>query len=186
MYVIAFSWSSRTGKSTAIQTLNKIFQQQKKTVKIFPETAQIYIDANPGPITNRYAFEQFIVEEEIKRIAEIQEIKEKNTYDIVLIDRTFLDMFVYIYRCIIHGSITNADLLSHTPEIEVSKTLYDIVVFFDTMIIPDENFSDYNNVDIDWMFKHSLHCIYNEKLVYYTNNIELEKDIDIFIKKYIT
>jgi len=141
MHIIAFSGSSRTGKSTAIQTMKELFEKQGKRVKIFGETAQIYIDNHPGPIEDRYAFEHFIMDEEIKRLYEMQEIKTTQQYDIALADRTFLDAFVYIYRAIIHGHIKNPDLLAHAKELAFSKELYDVVVFFDTMIRPDENFA---------------------------------------------
>ena len=185
MQIIVFSWVSRTGKSTAITTLSEKFQQQGKTVKIYPETAQIYIDNNPGPITDRYSFQRHIVDEEIKRLQEIQTLKSSNTYDIVLIDRTFADMFVYIYRGIIHDYIQNPDLLSCTQELSKSKELYDEIIFFDTMIIEDKNFADYNNDDINTIFKHTLNSIYQDKIKYYPNNTYFEKNIDIFIKKYM-
>gem|GEM_PF-2767044 len=154
-------------------------------MKVFGETAQIYIDNHPGPIENRYAFEYFIMEEEIKRIYEMQEMKKTQQYDIMLVDRTFLDAFVYIYRAIVHGHITNPDLLSHTKEIKLSKELYDVVVFFDTMIKPDKNFADYNEEDINAIFKHTMQSIYSKKLVHYANNSEFKKDIDRFLSKYI-
>ena len=188
MKIIAFSWSSRTGKSTAIATMKEIFEKQGKKVKVFGETAQIYIDAHDWKIEDRYDFERFIVEKEIKRIYEIKEIKDIKTnqqYEIVLVDRAFLDVLVYIYRSIIHGYITNTDILFHTPEIALSKELYDVVVFFDTMLIPDENFADYNNTDINAIFRHTMHSVYGNKLLHYPNNKEFEKDIDMFLKRYI-
>jgi hypothetical protein len=165
--------------------MKELFEQQGKKVKVFGETAQIYIDNHPGPIEDRYAFEHFIMEEEIKRLYEMQEIKATQQYDIALADRTFLDAFIYIYRAIIHGYITNPDLLAHTKEIELSKELYDVVIFFDTMIKPDNNFADYNEMDINAIFKHTMQSIYSEKLVYYPNNSEFKKDIDVFLDKYI-
>lgn len=185
MKIIAISWSSRTGKTTAIAMLKEIFEQQGKNVKVFWETAQPYIDNNSWPITDRYAFERFIMEEEIKRLSEIQTIKEKNEYDILLTDRTFLDAFIYIYRAILHGTIKNPDILGHTEEIALSKELYDVVIFFDTMITPDKNFSDYNKEDINALFKHSMQSVYGEKLIHYPNNKEFKKDIDMFLKKYM-
>ena len=149
MHIIVFSGVSRTGKSTAITTLAEKFQQQGKTVKIYHETAQIFIDAHPGPIVDRYAFQRFIIDEEKRRIKELQKLKENNSYDIVLIDRTFVDAFVYIYRAIIHGHINNPDLFEYPTEIAVSKKLYDTVIFFDTMIIQDKNFADYNDENLD-------------------------------------
>lgn len=165
--------------------MKQLFENQGKTVKVFGETAQIYIDKHPGPIDDRYAFEKFIMEEEIKRLQEMQEINKTKQYDIVLTDRTFLDAFVYIYRAIIHGHITNPDLLTHTKELALSKDMYDVVVFFDTMITPDENFTDYNETDINALFKHTMQSVYGEKIVHYPNNKEFEKDIDIFVKKYL-
>jgi len=102
-----------------------------------------------------------------------------------LIDRAFLDVLVYIYRSIINRYINNADILSHTTEIEISKELYDIVVFFDTMLIPDKNFADYNNKDINAIFRHSMQSVYGDKLLQYPNNKEFEKDIDVFLQKHI-
>ena len=165
--------------------MKELFEQQEKTVKVFNETAQMYIDNHPGPIEDRYAFEYFIMEEEIKRIYEIQEIKKTQQYDIVLVDRTFLDAFVYIYRAIIHGHITNSDLLTHIKEIELSKELYDEIVFFDTMIKPDQNFADYNEIDINAIFKHTMQSIYEKKIIYYPNNSEFKKEIKRFLTKYI-
>jgi len=185
MKIIAFSWSSRTGKSTAITTMKELFEKQGKKVKVFWETAQMYIDAHDWKIEDRYDFERFIVEKEIERIYEIKNIKEKQQYDIVLIDRAFLDVLVYIYRSIINRYINNADILSHTTEIEISKELYDIVVFFDTMLIPDKNFADYNNKDINAIFRHSMQSVYGDKLLQYPNNKEFEKDIDVFLQKHI-
>jgi hypothetical protein len=185
MHIIAFSWSSRTGKSTAIATMKALFEQQGKKVKVFGETAQIYIDRHPGPIEDRYAFEHFIMEEEIKRLYEMKEIKATQEYDIALADRTFLDAFVYIYRAIIHGHITNPDLLSHTKEIELSKDIYDVIVFFDTMIKPDKNFVDYNEMNINAIFKHTMESIYGEKIAYYPNNTEFQKDREKFLTEYI-
>lgn len=185
MHIIAFSWSSRTGKTTAIATMKELFEQQGKTVKVFGETAQIYIDNHPGPIEDRYAFEHFIMDEEMKRLYEMQEIKTTQQYDIILADRTFLDAFVYIYRAIVHGHITNPDILWHTKELELSKELYDIVVFFDTMITPDKNFADYNETDINAIFKHTMQSIYGEKVVHYTNNKQFQNDIENFLDTYL-
>ena len=186
MHVIAFSWASRTGKSTAMNDLAQRFENEGKRVKVYPETGQIYIDEHPGPITDRYAFQDFIMKEEIKRIHEIKKYKEENAFDIILADRTFLDAFVYIYWAVIHGHITNADLMSNVEkEIKLSQELYDVVVFFDTMIIEDKNFADYNTPDLIWMFRHTMQSVYQEKHTHYPNNIEFEKDIDIFLEKYI-
>lgn len=165
--------------------MKQLFENQGKTVKVFGETAQIYIDKHEGKIEDRYDFEKYIMQEEKKRLAEIQEIKTNKTYDIVLTDRTFLDAFVYTYRGILHGTIKNPDILAHTEEIESSKHLYDVVVFFDTMITPDKNFADYNEQHINEIFRHSMQSIYQDNFVYYPNNKEFEKDIDIFVKKYL-
>ena len=59
-----------------------------------------------------------------------------------------------------------------------------MIVFFDTMIVPDENFADYNNTDINAIFKHTMKSVYGEKLVHYPNNMEFEKDIEMFLEKY--
>ncbi len=166
--------------------MKEIFEQQGKRVKVLWETAQIYIDTHNGKIEDRYDFEKFIMQEESKRLQEIQEIKINNQYDIVLTDRTFLDAFIYTYRAIIHGTITNPDILAHTEEIALSKELYDNVIFFDTMITPDKNFADYNEEHINDIFKHSMQSVYSEKLVYYPNNKEFEKDIHGFVEHYIS
>ena len=165
--------------------MKALFEQQGKKVKVFDETAQIYINNHPGPIEDRYIFEKFIMEEETKRLYEMQEIKKTQQYDIVLADRTFMDAFVYIYRAIIHGHITNPDILAHTKEIELSKEVYDVVVCFDTMIHLDKNFADYNETDINAIFRHSMHSVFGDKLLYYPNNREFEKDIDKFLSTYI-
>jgi hypothetical protein len=75
--------------------MKQLFENQGKIVKVFGETAQIYIDKHERKIEDRYDFEKYIMQEEKKRLAEIQEIKTNKTYDIVLTDRTFLDAFVY-------------------------------------------------------------------------------------------
>ena len=165
--------------------MKELFEKQGKRVKIFGETAQLYIDKHPGPIEDRYDFEHFIMEEEIKRLHKMQEMKKIQQYDIGLADRTFLDAFVYIYRAIIHGHIKNPDILAHAEELALSKDLYDVVVFFDTMIKPDKNFADYNEADINAIFRHTMKSIYGEKLVHYPNNREFEKDINTFLRKHI-
>jgi hypothetical protein len=53
------------------------------------------------------------------------------------------------------------------------------------MLIPDENFADYNNKDINAIFRHSMQSVYGDKLLQYPNNKEFEKDIDVFLQKHI-
>jgi hypothetical protein len=162
------------------------FEKEGKRVKVCPETAQIYIDEHQGVIADRYDFQNFIMKEEIKRIHEIQRLKQENDFDIILTDRTFLDNFVYIYWSITNCHTTKADLISNVEkEIKLSQELYDVVVFFDTMIIEDKNFADYNTPDLIGIFKHTIHSVYKGKYIHYPNNIEFEKDIDIFLEKYI-
>lgn len=185
MHIIAVSWSSRTGKTTAIGMMKAFFEQQGKRVLALGETAQIYIDTHQWKIEDRYDFEKYIMQEEKKRLYEIQKMQSEGQYDIVLTDRTFLDAFIYIYRAILHGYIKKPDILEHTDEIALSKELYDSVIFFDTMITPDQNFADYNETDINAIFKHSMQSVYGEKIAYYPNNKEFEKDIEAFTKKYL-
>lgn len=186
MHIIVFAWPSRTGKTTTIQTLAQRFSEEGMRVCVFEETAQKYLDQYKGEQIDRYAMQRYIADQEMARINDLQSIKNAGQYDIVLVDRTIADMFVYIYWAIIHGWITNGDVLSNVDkELEISKNIYDTIIYFDKMLIEDKAFADYNNPKLNAIFSATLLQIYGSKIQSYTSKLEFEKDIDIFIKKYI-
>lgn len=186
MHIIVFSWLSRTGKTRALTVLETYFKEKGKKVLLYKETANIYLEAHAWEEINRYDFQKEIVDNELVRLKELKYKKENNEADIVLVDRTFLDMFVYIYRGILHGHITNSDLLSDLHEwIELSKELYDEIFFFDTMLKEDLNFADYNCDEIKNLFINSFKAVYKDKLQLWPNFKVFREELDIWSKKYM-
>lgn len=180
--IIAFSGNSNTGKSTAIHMLYEQFSARypHKKIKIFDETARKYIDAHGWwAIADVHDFETFIINEETKRLQELQEIRLHKSYDMVFIDRTGLDAIIYSYWNLINGNISRIDYVPdyHTV-LAQGRELYDHVVFFTTPIKVDNRFPIYNNEHINAVFEHSVRFRYGEKVITYTNNIFFQDNIE--------
>jgi len=168
MKIIAFSGLSRTGKTTAVNELAIKYKSEWNSVLIYPEVAQIYLDKHDT--VDKYEFQKFIVEEEKKRLIELKRRKKLNDVDVILIDRTILDLFVYSYWRTIKGYINDWSFLSNMDWfINNSKELYDEIYFFDTMLIRDENFDDYNCEEIKNLFINTFKTVYWDKLEIYPN-----------------
>lgn len=180
--VIAFSGNSNTGKTSAIHFLHDSFikKDPSKKIKIFHETAREYIDTHGGgEIKDVHAFECFIIEQEIHRLREIQQIKKNNTYDLVFIDRTSLDPIIYSYRNLINGNINRIDYVDNYQEVlTLSQSIYDHVVFFTTPIKIDNRFPIYNNDHINAIFEHSIRYRYSKNVIIYTNNIFFQDNLE--------
>jgi AAA domain len=180
--IIAFSWNSNTGKSTAIHMLYEQFSHRypNKKIKIFEETAREYIDAHGWwMIDDVHDFETYIINQETKRLEELKLIKETKSHDLVFIDRTGLDAIIYSYRNLINGNIARIDYVENYHSVLQSwKQLYDFVVFFTTPIKIDRRFPIYNNEHINAIFEHSVRFWYEEKVITYTNNIFFQDNIE--------
>jgi len=179
--IIVFSGNSNTGKTTAINFLYDTFTQRypEKKVKKIHESARIYIDQHGGGnIEDVHEFERFIINEETKRLKDLAKIKQQHEYDLIFIDRTWLDAVIYSYRNLINGNITWIDYVSNYHEILVQgRELYDHVIFFTTPIKQDNRFPIYNNEHINAVFEHSIRFWYGEKVIVYTNNIFFQDNL---------
>jgi hypothetical protein len=182
MKIIAFSGNSNTGKTTAIHFLRDFLLARNPEVRIqlFQESAREYILAHGGGgIDNMHDFERYIFQCETKRIAELIEAKEKQSYDYAFIDRTTLDCFIYSYRNLVHGDLEVIDYThGSTALLAQSKEVYDHVVFFTTPIKKDSRFDIYNNDHINAIFEHSIHSLYKEKVITYTNNMFFQDNLE--------
>ena len=150
-----------------------------KKIKIFDETARQYIDAHGWVIEDVHDFETFIIKQETERLQELTHIKETQSYDLVFIDRTWLDAIIYSYRNLINGNISRIDYVENYHEILAQgKALYDNVVFFTTPIKIDSRFAIYNNEHINAIFEHSIRFWYAHKVIIYPNNISFQDNIE--------
>ncbi|HCB51626.1 TPA: hypothetical protein DEP21_03560 [Patescibacteria group bacterium] len=158
---------SRTGKTTAINEVGEYFVQKGNRVKIYEETARIYLNNHQDPI-DRQDMHKWIIQNEKERLNEISQLKEKNEFDIILIDRTFVDTIVYIYRNYLLGYLSDISIINElNTSVSLSNELYDDIVFFDEMIIQDDLFDDYNNPEMKAIFKYSIQKIYQQKIQHY-------------------
>lgn len=151
----------------------------EKKIKIFEETARVYIDAHGWVIDDVHDFETFIIKQESGRVEELMHIKESKSYDLVFIDRTGLDAVIYSYRNLINGNIDRIDYVkNYSTILTTGKQLYDHVVFFTTPIKIDRRFPIYNNDHINAVFENSIRFFYEEKVMIYTNNIFFQDNIE--------
>ncbi len=182
MKIIAFSGNSNTGKTTAIHFLRDFLlaRNPELRIQLFHESAREYIEAHGGwGIDDMHDFERYVFQCETKRIQELQDAKEKQRYDYAFIDRTTLDCFIYSYWNLVHGDLEVIDYThGSTNLLAQSKEVYDHVVFFTTPIKKDSRFDIYNNEHINAIFQHSIHSLYQDKVITYTNNMFFQDNLE--------
>lgn len=180
--IIVFSGNSNTGKTTAINFLYEKFVTEypnKKVVKMHESAREFINQQEGGIIKDVHEFETFIIQEESKRLQDLKDIKEHNTYDFVFIDRTWLDAIIYSYWNLINGNINRIDYVHDYHQIlTTGRDLYDRVIFFTTPIKIDKRFPIYNNEHINAVFEHSVRFRYGDKVIIYTNNIFFQDNLE--------
>lgn len=184
MKTIVFAGSSRTGKTSAINLLEKKLLELNPNarIKIYDEMAIKYIKQQDWEEVNTYELEKYVIWQDKIRLENLQEYKKNNEYDYVLIDRTFVDSVVYVYWHILLGKTTNADILSDLYEyMDLSRQVYDLVISFYQPMKKDELLTFLNNHNLDMLFRYTMQYFYADKVVSLPNMIEFQKDIDKYV-----
>lgn len=179
MKIIVFSGNANTGKTTALEVCKQqlLKNNAKANIKIFEETARIYLNTHTAPI-DIYEFQKYIRTQEQLRLQELEHLKKTDTYDYVIIDRTILDGIIYSYRNMLQGKLTSIDFLNNQHHIiEKSRELYDHIIFFQKPFKTNIRFDSYNNPELNGIFEHSLLSFYGEKIMIYENNIYFQDNI---------
>jgi hypothetical protein len=147
---------------------------------VYQETARDLFHILP----DMYEFQKQMHIAEINRVNEITELKKKQLYDVILIDRTFHDNILYATQNHTYGDVEELDFLQLDPG---SKETYDKVVLLTepTRDSKHEEFDLYNNNEFKEVFNRSISEYYNHCIEKFRNGtVDREKIMD-FITNYI-
>ena len=157
--ITAFSWPWNTGKSSLIEELNKNWNY-----KVCKEFARQHLDK----VENIKEFQKAILEDERKRLFKL--LSYTGDKDI-LIDRTFFDNLVYLYRIIINWKMWDEfDFGNLADNITDSVDIYDEVILFTEPFRDSEKYKLYNNQYFNILFITTIKIIYWDKVEEYKNS----------------
>jgi len=186
--VIAFSWPGNTQKSSLINGhyeweklispgIGKVLLDQGKSVKIYNETARGAFDVLKEQWLQKFQ-EQIFIDECVRVGYILKDIREE-TFDVILIDRTFHDNFVYTLHNYLHNKI---DSISHLKDID--EQIYDDVILLNKPTKSDskEEFDTYNTPEFHKYFEQEIKWKFKDKVRIFANGKEDWKRIFDYIK----
>lgn len=120
---VAFSWPWNTGKTTLIKEIKELFAD--KDVLVLEETAR-------EELLNVWTSDIWKLQQRIqlreRERAEYIKWLNKETYDLLLIDRTWIDQLAYLFFNMINKKIT-----SPVEQVDMWD-IYDLIIVLDTPI----------------------------------------------------
>ncbi len=201
-YVIEFTGTPRTGKTSIINNIEDFFKKANFKVKVIEEftTSKLYKETIKPKLKNEYIS---VINTEIPKYVQ-QELEEalKDNYDIIIIDRSLFDRCIWIDRLKEKDGInkeeaeeyyakyvplikekTNLVIATYCDAKEALKRDYEANITLETRsFLNEQNVDEYNAALHNTINLFSLHN-YDVKL-FDTNNIPL-KETEYLVVKYI-
>ncbi len=201
-YVIEFTGTPRTGKTSIINNIEDFFKKAGFKVKVLEEfTTSLFYKNNIKPkLLNEY---KNVVNTEIPKYVNIQlDEAINNGYDIILIDRSLFDRCIWIDRLSLKGGISELEVSDYYDKyIPMIKEKIDLVIatYCDTLtslkrdyisnlslekrgFLNEDNVNEYNN-----SLKNTINLFKTndyEVNLFDTNSVSM-KDTEYDIIKYI-
>lgn len=147
--VLGFSWEGNLWKSTLINGserlwllwLKQILESKWYSVLVKWEVARVLLESGKYQLPrDMKEFQEKISNDEYVRAHHL--LKERQQYDVILCDRTFMDNIAYAMFNVMQWNIDWTIRLQIPP---LAVQPYDRVYYFDTPIKQNTAFKDYNN-----------------------------------------
>lgn len=180
MKIIAFTGVANTGKTTALEVMEKILKKDHPELryKILGENAMKYISQHGWHTVDRNALQNRNGREEQKRLDTLLARRQQKKYDVVIVDRTYVDGVIYTMRnTLLELNVSNEVYITDRKYIQLSKKLYDTVIYFHTPILQDMIMQETNHPSFNKIFWASISLHYEEKLIEFANCIAFEKQL---------
>lgn len=146
--------------------------------KILWENAMKYISQHGWHTVDRNELQQWNGKQEQLRLEQLSIRKQNNTYDVVIVDRTYVDGLIYTMRnMLIELNVSNDIYMTDRKYIQMSKELYDTVIYFHTPILQDMIMQETNHPSFNKIFAASIQLHYEEQLIQFANCIAFEKQL---------
>lgn len=158
--------------------IRELLENEWKKVLVLGEVAREVAETiNPSDDMSR--FQEAISKKEEVRLAHLEKHIASWLYDVILVDRTFIDNFAYFVKNVLDKRITSQTSVVY-PDID----LYDSVIYFDTPIkeTSTEAFSHYNDDEINMLMKHFVKRRFWDKAKLFQNAITDREQVLVHIE----
>jgi len=130
--IYSFSGPSSSGKSAVIQMLREHFEKLGKSVETRPSLSRVHVPKEMSLEERSSAqFQLFLLDEALKLESSVLEKKS----DIVLLDRTILDGYVYLYE---YDTATTEQLEGYYSKVTEVLESYTASFFLNAVIWSDD------------------------------------------------